>query len=175
MASWLDEYQDDFADMKARGMKQTEMIRALKERYGVEVKPQTLSDYLRKLPEGETPIVSNGHTAVASDGQEIPHDAFMQAMARAAGEEMLNWLVQITEGLQQLKREGDERHQAMMEAGAALRVQETLERHSRQFEALYDTFKGAVLGRIWVRALVITGAAWGVGLALFGYFWGLPF
>jgi hypothetical protein len=33
-----------------------------------------------------------------------------------------------------------------------------------------------VLGKIWLRALIITDAAWGVALAgLYWYFWGLPF
>jgi hypothetical protein len=163
MASWLDEYQDDFATMKARGMKQTEMIRELKERYGVEVKPQTLSDYLKKLPEGER--AANAQMQGATYVLASQEDVQVQAVMHAAGDEVLDRLAQLIEGVQQLKREADEK---------GLKVQEALERHSRAFEALYGTFKGAVLGKIWLRALVITGGGWGLGSAAL-YLWGWPF
>ena len=98
------------------------------------------------------------------------------AIMQAAGKEIIDRLAHVIEGLQQVKREGDERYTAMLDAFQGLRVQETLEQHTRQFEALFDTFKGAVLCKIWLRALLVTGAAWGVGAAaLYGYFWGLPF
>jgi hypothetical protein len=105
-----------------------------------------------------------------------PEDMLEDAVMRGAGEEMLDRVAQIIEGLQQLKREGDERHEAMLGMLQAQHMQDTLEHHSRAFEALHGTFKGAVLGKIWFRALVITGTAWGMlGAALYGYFRGWPF
>jgi LPS O-antigen subunit length determinant protein (WzzB/FepE family) len=172
MASWLDAYRDDFQTMKGQGLKQADMIRLLKERYGVEVKAQTLSDYLKKLPEGDTPIISNGFSyeaAGASAVQAMPQGVLAQAVMQGAWEEMLDRLAQLIEGVQQVKREGDERHEAVMGAVKALRVQEVqeaLERHTLTFETLYKTLRSAMLLKIWCRAALITGAAWGVGIGI---------
>jgi hypothetical protein len=63
-----------------------------------------------------------------------------------------------------------------MDALQAFTLHDTLDRHSRQFKALFDLLRDTVLWKIWLRALLYTGAGWGVVLAaLYAYFRGLPF
>jgi hypothetical protein len=95
----------------------------------------------------------------------MPEEDATAAIMQAVGEEVLDRLAQVIEGLQILKREGDERHPAVMGMFQALRVQETLEWHTRQFEALFRLLSGTALWKIWLRATLFTGAAWGLGLA----------
>jgi hypothetical protein len=90
--------------------------------------------------------------------------------------EIIERLVQLIEGVQQARQEGETRHAAVMDALQPLPLHDTLDRHSRQFKALFDLLKGTALWKIWVRALLYTGAGWGLVLAaLYGYFWGLSF
>jgi len=172
----LDPYRADILMLVQQGLSQVAIMRALKERYGIEVKRSTISDYVKTLGEGEPIMGTNG----AMPGMPMmgPHgeDALRAALMHGAGEEILDRLTQLVEGVQQLKREGDERHAAVMEMVEALGVHETLERHTQAFDALFRTFKGAVLRRIWLRAVLITGTAWGIALAaLYVHHWGLPF
>jgi hypothetical protein len=84
--------------------------------------------------------------------------------------EMIDRLVQLIEGVQQARQEGETRHAAIMDALQAFTLHDALDRHSRQFQALFDLLRGTALWKIWLRALLLTGAAWGVVLAaLYGY------
>jgi hypothetical protein len=70
----------------------------------------------------------------------------------------------------------DTRHAAVIDALQALPLHDTLDRHSRQFKALFDLLRGTALWKIWLRALLLTGTAWGVALAaLYAYVRGWPF
>jgi len=164
----LDQYQQEIRAYIDMEYTQAQIRRALQERYGIEVARSTLSDYIKTL--------GDRGGGVSSEGRAVYEEDARAALLQGAGEEIIDRLAQVIEGLQQVKREGDERHGAVMDAFQALQVHDTLEQHTRQFEALYDTFKGAVLCKIWLRALLVTGAAWGIGAAaVYGYFWGLPF
>ena len=157
----LDPYEQEIRAYIQMEYSQAQMRSALQERFGIVVARSTLSDYIKTLSEeagGRAP----------SGGRAVQEEDVKAALMQAAGGEIIDRLAQVIEGLQQLKQE--------MDAFQALQVQDTLEQHTRQFQALYDTFKGAVIGKIWLRALLITGWAWGVvAAAAYAYFWGLPF
>lgn len=159
----LNAYREEILLLKGAGHTQAEVIRALKDRYGVEVKRSTLSDYWKTLPPGATATMANGATSSAAVA--LTEDVRTAAVMHGAREEILDRLAQVIEGLQHLKHEGDARHDAVLHALKAFEVSDTLERHSRAFETLYNTFKGAVLAKIWRRALRVTGLLWGIGVA----------
>jgi hypothetical protein len=151
----LDQYRQEIQAYIDMEYTQAQMRRALQERYGVDVARSTLSDYIKTLSDeaGSRPL---------PEGQAMQEDA-TAAIMQAAGGEIIDRLAQVIEGIQQMKRDADGVHDA-------------LEQHTRQFEALYGTFRGAVLCKIWLRALLVTSAAWGIGAAaVYGYFRGLPF
>ena len=152
----LDQYREEIQAYIDMEYTQAQMRRTLQERYGVEVARSTLSDYIKTLSDDTAGRAS-------PEGRAIPEEDAKAAIMQAAGGEIIDRLAQVLEGLQLIKRESDEVHDA-------------LEQHTRHFEALYGTFRGAVLCKIWLRALLLTGAAWGVGAAaVYGYFRGLPF
>jgi hypothetical protein len=106
----------------------------------------------------------------------MPEDALVSSVMQGANGEMIDRLVQLIEEVQQGRQEGETRHAAVMEVLQVLPLHDTLDRHSRQFKALFDLLKGVALWKIWLRALLFTGVTWGVVLAaLYGYFRGLPF
>jgi hypothetical protein len=163
----LDLYEPEIRAYMQMEYTQAQMRRALQERYGIEVARSTLSDYIKTLSDDPGGRAS-------PEGRAIPEEDAKAAIMQAAGGEIIQRLAEVIEGLQQVKREADTRHGA--DAEQVRQVHDALERHTRHFEALYDTFRGAVLGKIWLRALLVTGAAWGVGAAaVYGYFRGLPF
>ena len=76
----------------------------------------------------------------------------MSSVMQGAQGEMIDRLAQLIEGVQQMRQEGETRHAAVMDALQALPLHDTLDRHSRQFKALFDLLRGAALGKIWLRA-----------------------
>ena len=169
----LDPYRADILMLLQQGQSQAAIMRTLKDRYNVVVKRSTISDYVKTLGEEEQIMGTNGAMPGMPMMSAHSEDALRAALTHGAGEEILERLAQLVEGVQQLKREGDERHTAVMEAFQALGVHDTLERHTRQFEALYGLLSGAALWKIWLRAALFTGAAWGVLLSGV-YAWGTP-
>jgi hypothetical protein len=163
----LDQYRQEIQAYMDMEYTQAQMRRALQERYGIEVARSTLSDYIKALSDDVGGRAS-------PEGRAIQEEDAKAAIMQAAGGEIIDRLAEVLEGLQLVKREAAERHG--MDADQVRQVHDALEQHTRQFEALYGTFRGAVLCKIWLRALLVTGAAWGVvAAAVYGYFWGLPF
>ena len=167
--SALDQYRQEILAYVEMEYTQAQMIRALRERYSIEVKRSTLSDYIKAL-------MDEAGSGAVSTGCEIPQEALVSSLMQGAQGEMIDRLAQLIEGVGQLKQGGEARHAAVMDALQALPLHDTLDRHTRQFEALFDLLKGTALWKIWLRALLFTGVTWGVVLAaLYGYFRGLPF
>jgi hypothetical protein len=156
-------------------MSPAEMIRALEADHGIEVKRSSFYLYCKTLFAEDDPQAESGlHTPALSPA--MPEDVLVSSVMQGANGEMIDRLVQLIEGVQQGRQEGEARHATVMEALQALALHDTLDRHSRQFKALFDLLRGAALWKIWLRALLFTGAGWGVVLAaLYGYFRGLPF
>jgi hypothetical protein len=173
--SQFDPYRKDILLYKGAGMSPAEMIRALEADHGIEVKRSSFYRYCKTLFADEGPQAANGlHTPALSPA--MPEDALVSSVMQGANGEMIDRLVQLIEEVQQGRQEGETRHAAVMEVLQVLPLHDTLDRHSRQFKALFDLLKGVALWKIWLRALLFTGVTWGVVLAaLYGYFRGLPF
>src|SRR5687767_9519637 len=133
--SSLDQYRQEILAYVDMEYTQAQIIRALQERFRVVVKCSTLSDYIKALM-GEA-----GSEAV-STGRDMPQEALVSSVMQGANEEMIDRLVQLIEGVGQLRQEGEARHAAVMDALQALPLHDTLDRHSRQFKALFDLLKG---------------------------------
>jgi hypothetical protein len=173
--SQFDPYRKDILLYKGAGMSPADMIRALEADHGIEVKRSSFYLYCKTLFGDDGPQAEGGlHTPALSPA--MPEDALVSGVIQGAHGEMIERLVQLIEGVQQGRQEGEARHAAVMEALQALTLHDALDRHTRQFKALFDLLRGAALWKIWLRALLFTGAGWGVVLAvLYGYFRGLPF
>jgi hypothetical protein len=173
--SQFDPYRKDILLYKGAGMSPAEMIRALEADHGIEVKRSSFYLYCKTLFADEGPQPADGlHTPALSPA--MPEEALVSGLMHGAQGEMIDRLAQLIEGVQQVRQEGETRHAAVMDALQALPLHDTLDRHSRQFKALFDLLKGTALWKIWLRALFYTGAGWGVVLAaLYAYFRGLPF
>jgi hypothetical protein len=167
--SSLEQYRREILAYVDMEYTQAQIIRALQERFGVVVKRSTLSDYIKAL-------MDEADSEAVSTGRDRPQEALVSGVMQGANEEIINRLVQLIEGVGQLRQEGEARHAAVMDALQALPLHDTLDRHSREFKALFDLLKGTALWKIWLRALLFTGMTWGVVLAaLYGYFRGWPF
>ena len=166
--SALEQYRQEILAYVEMEYSQAQMIRALHERFGVVVKRSTLSDYIKML-------MDEAGGGAVSTGRDIPQEALVSGIMQGAHEEMIDRLAQLIEGVGQLRQEGEARHAAVMEALRAFPLHDTLDRHSREFKALFDLLRGTALWKIWLRALLYTGAGWGVGLTVYGYVWGWPF
>jgi len=164
----LDPYREILEAWKVEGVSQADMRRRLKEHYGEEVKPQTLSDYMKKL---DAPGQGDGNGAALAPAV-LPRQADMEiALLGASMVEVVNRLAQVIEGLQQVKREGEARHTEIVATLKGLRFQDVIDRHTLPFQALYKQFKGEVMLRIWLKALVVSGASWGVVWLALRYGW----
>ena len=164
--SQFDPYRQDILLYKEAGLSSADMIRALEADHGIEVKRSSFYLYCKTLFALER----------AAPAQDLPEEVLVDSVMQGAQGEMINRLAQLIEAVQQVKREGETRHAAVMEALQAFTLHDTLDRHSRQFQALFDLLRGTALWKIWLRALLLTGVGWGVVLAaLYAYFRGLPF
>ena len=163
--SQFDPYRQDILLYKEAGMSSADMIRALEADHGIEVKRSSFYLYCKALFAQER----------AARPQDLPEEALVDSVMQGAQGEMIDRLAQLIEAVQHLKREGETRHAAVMDALQAFTLHDALDRHSRQFQALFDLLRGTALWKIWLRALLYTGAGWGVGLTVYGYVWGWPF
>jgi hypothetical protein len=108
--------------------------------------------------------------------QDLPEEVLVDSVMQGAQGEMIDRLAQLIEAVQQGRQEGETRHTAVIDALQAFALHDALDRHSRQFQALFDLLRGTALWKIWLRALLLTGTAWGGALvALYGYVRGWPF
>jgi AcrR family transcriptional regulator len=164
--SQFDPYRKDILLYKEAGMSAADMIRALEADHGIEVKRSSFYLYCKTLFAQER----------AAPPQDLPEEALVDSVMQGAQGEMIDRLAQLIEAVQQVGQEGETRHAAVMDALQAFTLHDALDRHSRQFKALFDLLRGTALWKIWLRALFYTGAGWGVVLAaLYAYFWGLSF
>jgi hypothetical protein len=146
-------------------MSSADMIRALEADHGIEVKRSSFYLYCKTLFAQER----------AANAQDLPEEVLVDSVMQGAQGEMIDRLAQLIEAVQQVRREGETRHAAVMDALQAFALHDALDRHSRQFQALFDLLRGTALWKIWLRALMYTGAGWSVGLTVYGYVWGWPF
>ena len=156
----LDAYRDDILALRSEGMAQAEIIRTLKDRYGIEAKRSTLSDYLKSLPLDPTP--ATGSTSSALPTLTLPEEDYATALMQSALAEILDRLAQLVADSAALRRDGDERHESLTATLEGLRLRDALERHAHACETLYEDLRATAMTRIWLRASLLTGAAWGV-------------
>jgi Clr5 domain len=138
---------------------QAQIIRHFQEQYGAELKRSTLSDFLKGQPkpgwvEGNEVEASERVLApvgVRAEVQAAEHDTMLAHVAKATAEEVIDRMAQLIEGIQQLKREGDNHYGELHGKIDALRKQ------------LRGEVPRSTLRRIWVR----TVAAWFLVLTLF--------
>jgi hypothetical protein len=133
--------------------------------HGIEVKRSSFYLYCKTLFAQER----------AAPTQDLPEEVLVDSVMQGAQGEMIDRMAQLIETVQQVQRGGETRHAAVMDALQAFTLHDALDRHSRQFQALFDLLQGTALWKIWLRALMYTGAGWGVGLTVYGYVWGWPF
>jgi hypothetical protein len=163
--SQFDPYRQDILLYKEAGMSAADMIRALEADHGIEVKRSSFYLYCKTLFAQER----------AAPAQDLPEEVLVDSVMQGAQGEMIDRLAQLIEAVRQVRQEGETRHAAVMDALQAFTLHDALDRHSRQFQALFDLLRGTALWKIWLRALMYTGAGWGVGLTVYGYVWGWPF
>jgi broad specificity phosphatase PhoE len=165
MPSYLiEQYEVEISDMLHRGMSQAEIVREFKSR-GVNLPASSLSDFARGMQSAD---------AITAESDDIGpwFDAVMH-LQRATTEELIGRMADITEGLQQLKREGDERFEAAKalidkpsakhdgDAGVlSARVEEAIQR----IDALASRTAGAGLRWVWVKAFLWASGVWALAL-----------
>ena len=113
-----------------------------------------MSDFVKSLPkpgraefdEDEEPARALPPLGARADGQLSEQSKALADFYKATADELIDKLAQVIEGLQQVKREGDTRHEAL----------------SGKIDTLGRRLRGEVprfvLRRIWVRSFV----AWGM-------------
>jgi hypothetical protein len=138
---------------------QAQIIRHFQEHYNAELKRSTLSDFLKGQPkpgrvEGDEAEASERVLApvgVRAEVQAAGDDTRLAQVAKATAEEVIDRMVQLIEGVQQLKREGDSHYEALDGKVEALRKQ------------LRGEVPRSTLHRIWGRTI----AAWLLVFTLF--------
>jgi len=146
--------KDIILALHAQGYSQAEIIRHVREEYGREIKRSTLSDFLKSQPkpgraafdEDEELERALPPLAGRTEGQAAEPSTALATFYKATADEMIDKLVQVVEGLQQVKQEGDTHYKAL----------------SGKIDTLGKRLRGEVprstLRRIWVRTFV----AWGL-------------
>ena len=137
---------------------QAQIIRYFQERYGVELKRSTLSDFLKDQPkpgrgEGEEDgalarVLAS--TEARAEVRTAEPNAMLAHVAKATAEEVIDRLAHLIEGVQQLKREGDSHYGELGGKIDGLRKQ------------LRGEVPRSTLHRIWGRTI----AAWFLVFAL---------
>ena len=127
----------------------------------------TLSDFVRQRQEADIA------TAVQDDEETAERYEAGLRFQRSTADEMIDRQADVSEGIQQLKQEGDEHHSAVMEALGNIHVdapdsaeiRRMLDAAITRLDALASRTTGAALRWVWLKALGITGVCWGVMLA----------
>jgi hypothetical protein len=171
----LDSHRDEILGLLEEGMSQAEVIRHFEGR-GIKVSRSTLSDFVRQQQEGDMA------TAVMEDEGLSERMAAALSFQRSTADELIDKMIDLAEAVQQLKTEGDEHHKAVLaaigkiempSASSAEDIRALLETATARLDRLAARTGEAGLRWVWLKALSITGLAWGVMLA--GWLYGTGF
>jgi hypothetical protein len=168
MASAIERYETEIRDMLQRGMSQAQVIRAFKDR-GVTI-PQASLSYFVKWGQP-----ADAATATAEDEQVSERFDAALRFQRATAEELTGRMADVIEALQQLKREGDGRFDALKalmnkpqpakdDAGDAGMLSARIEEAIQRLDALASRTAGAGLRWVWFKAFLWASFLWAVAL-----------
>ena len=163
----IERHEAEILDMLHRDMPQAQILREFKNR-GVNIPPSSLSDFARRVQSTESITAENGDIGPWFDA--VMH------LQRATTEELTGRMADITEGLQQLKQEGDQRFDTLKalidkppaknNAGDVGMLSARLEEAIQRIDALASRTAGAGLRWVWLKAFLWASGLW--ALVLFG-------
>jgi hypothetical protein len=167
----LNAHREEILSLLEAGSSQAEVIRHFEQR-GITISRSTLSDFVRQRQEREAA------TAAVEDEGLSERMVATLSFQRAIADELTDQLVDVGEALQQLKRDGDSHHAALLAAightqgspaASAEDIRPLLEGAIARLDRLAARTGGAGLRWIWGKALLVTGLLWGGLIAAWLY------
>lgn len=166
----IERNESEIVKMLDQGIPQAQIIREFRAR-GVNIPRSSLSDYVKGMAEDDAATATQDDEQLA--GRFDAALAFQRATTAEIIEQMsgvIERLGDVVQGVQQLKREGDERYTALEtllqslpknDAGAnAGRTEHRLEEVAGRIDALAARTAGAGLRWIWLKAFLWCSGFW---------------